>query len=93
MNFYSLQKVLSYNVPVNIIITERGYGKSFSVKDYVIKQYKKNGSQFAYIRRYDNELKSVFEHTSMKASENKKDFFLRCVQTRALTFVKYHGDW
>lgn len=75
MNFYSLQKVLSYNVPVNVIITERGYGKSFSVKDYVIKQYKKNGSQFAYIRRYDNELKSVFEHTSMKASENKKDFF------------------
>ena len=75
MHYYSLDKVISYNVPVNIIITERGYGKSFSVKDYVIKQYKKNKSQFLYLRRYENELKSVFEHTSVKEEMNKKDFF------------------
>ena len=61
MHFYSLDKVISYNIPVNIIITERGYGKSFSVKDYVIKKYKKDKSEFLYLRRYENELKEVFE--------------------------------
>ena len=61
MHFYNLDKVISYNIPVNIIITERGYGKSFSVKDYVIKKYKKDKSEFLYLRRYENELKEVFE--------------------------------
>ena len=72
MHFYSLDKVISYNIPVNVIITERGYGKSFSVKDYVVSRYIKYHEQFMYIRRYENELKSVFEHGSM---DNPKDFF------------------
>lgn len=72
MHYYSLDKVISYNIPVNIIITERGYGKSFSVKEYVINKYLKKKESFIYIRRYENELKSVFEHGS---SENPKDFF------------------
>lgn len=72
MHFYSLDKVISYNIPVNIIITERGYGKSYSVKDYVIKKFLKKKESFIYIRRYENELKSVFEGGS---KENPKDFF------------------
>lgn len=72
MHFYSLDKVISYNIPVNIIITERGYGKSFSVKEYVINKYLKKKESFIYIRRYENELKSIFEHGSI---ENPKDFF------------------
>lgn len=72
MNYYSLDKVISYNIPVNVIITERGYGKSFSVKKYVIDQYLKKHNSFIYIRRYENELKSVFEGGS---PENPKDFF------------------
>lgn len=72
MHFYNLDKVISYNIPVNVIITERGYGKSFSVKEYVINRYIKHHETFIYIRRYDNELKSVFEHGS---KENPKSFF------------------
>lgn len=72
MHYYSLDKVISYNIPVNIIITERGYGKSFSVKDYVINRFIKYKEQFLYIRRYENELKSVFEHGSINS---QKDFF------------------
>lgn len=72
MHYYSLDKVISYNIPVNIIITERGYGKSFSVKKYVIDRYLKHHESFIYIRRYENELKSIFEHGSI---DNPKDFF------------------
>lgn len=42
-------------------------GKSYGAKKYVINQYLKKRSQFLYLRRYDNELKSVFERS--------KDFF------------------
>lgn len=75
MHYINFNKILSYNIPVNVIIAGRGLGKSFSVKNYVINDYLKNKNEFIYIRRYDNELKQIFEKTSMKISENKKDFF------------------
>ena len=36
-------------------------GKSFGAKEYVIKQFLKKHSQFIYMRRYDNEIKSIFD--------------------------------
>lgn len=47
-----------------------GCGKSFGAKKYVIEQYNKKRSQFLYLRRYDNEIKEIFEKT-----KNQKDFF------------------
>lgn len=65
MHYYNYQKIISYNAPVNILIGERGVGKSYGVKNYVIKRYLKRKEKFLYIRRYENELKSLFQ----------KDFF------------------
>ena len=59
-HFYDYHKIISYNCPVNILIGERGVGKSYGAKDYVIKKYLKDKSQFLYLRRYENELKSIF---------------------------------
>lgn len=69
--YFELNKILSYNIPVNILIGPRGVGKSFTVKNYVIKNYLKKGEQFLYFRRYDPELKEIFE----QKSKNQKDFF------------------
>lgn len=71
MHYYNYNKILSYNCPVNVLIGERGVGKSYGAKNYVINQYTKKQSQFLYLRRYDNELKQVFE----KDKNNQKDFF------------------
>lgn len=70
MHYYDYHKILSYNIPVNCLFGERGCGKSFGAKNYVIKQFLKNGSQFLYLRRYENELKEIFE-----TSSGQKDFF------------------
>lgn len=67
MHYYDYSRILSYNAPVNILIGERGVGKSFGAKDYVISQNIKKDSQFIYLRRYENELKEIFD--------NKKDYF------------------
>lgn len=70
MHFYDYHRILSYNCPVNCLFGERGCGKSFGAKKYVIEQYNKKRSQFLYLRRYDNEIKEIFEKT-----KNQKDFF------------------
>ena len=54
--YYDYNKVLSYNAFFNFIIGERGVGKTYGWKKFVIKRFLKTGRQFAYIRRYATEL-------------------------------------
>lgn len=70
MHYYNYNRILSYNCPVNLLFGERGCGKSFGAKKYVVEQFLKKHSQFLYLRRYDNELKEIFEKT-----KGQKDFF------------------
>lgn len=70
MHYYDYHRILSYNCPVNVLIGERGCGKSYGAKKFVIEQFLKKRSQFLYLRRYDNELKEIFEKT-----KSQKDFF------------------
>lgn len=55
--FYNYSKILSYNALINILIGERGVGKTYGATKFVINQFLKKGKQFAYIRRYKTELK------------------------------------
>ena len=70
MHYYDYHRILSYNCPVNLLFGERGCGKSYGAKKYVIEQYLKKQSLFLYLRRYDNELKEIFELT-----KGQKEFF------------------
>ena len=66
--FYSYNKVLSYHAMLNFILGERGVGKSYNLKAYLLNKFKKKGKQFIYLRRYDTELKK-----SLKDDEFFKD--------------------
>lgn len=54
---YSYARVLSYHAMLNLILGERGVGKSYNLKAYLLNKFKKKGRQFIYLRRYDTELK------------------------------------
>lgn len=86
--FYSPEKILSYNALLNIIIGNRGCGKTYGFKTFVVKRFLNKGKQFAYIRRYDTDLeasvgtsndnkffeqiKNEFPNSTFKISKNKK---------------------
>ena len=74
--YYNYDKLLSYNALLNLVIGERGVGKTYGAKKYVIKRYKKYGKQFAYLRRYDSDLEaSVGNNNNNKFFEQiKKEF-------------------
>ena len=59
--FYDFNKLLSYNALLNFVIGERGVGKSFGAKKFVISDYLKNENEFVYIRRYKTELDNAYE--------------------------------
>lgn len=54
--YYSYSRVLSYNALLNILIGERGVGKTYGATKFVTEQYIKKKHEFVYIRRYKTEL-------------------------------------
>lgn len=86
--FYSPEKILSYNALLNLIIGNRGCGKTYGFKTFVVKRFLNKGKQFAYIRRYDTDLeasvgtsqdnkffeqiKNEFPNSKFKITKNKK---------------------
>jgi hypothetical protein len=59
--WYDLNKTLTYNCLFNIIIGNRGCGKTYGAKKRAIKLFLEKGYQFIYLRRYDTELDEVKE--------------------------------
>ena len=68
-NYYSYDKVLSYNAMLNFIIGERGVGKTYGAKVFAVKRFLNKGEEFVYIRRYKSEFKSSV------GSEKEQRFF------------------
>lgn len=57
--YYNYDKLLSYNCLLNIVIGERGVGKSYGAKKYVLKHYKKTKRKFVWLRRFGADLDSA----------------------------------
>lgn len=54
--YYDISHILTYNAYFNFLIGERGVGKTFSSKKFVINKFLKKGEQFIYLRRYKTEI-------------------------------------
>lgn len=54
--YWDLRRTLTHNMLFNIILGNRGGGKSFGAKWYAIDNFLKKGEQFGYIRRYKDDL-------------------------------------
>ena len=86
--FYNPERIISFNALLNLIIGERGVGKTYGFKTFVVKRFLNKNKQFAYIRRYDTDLeasvgstndnkffeqiKREFPNSEFKISKNKK---------------------
>lgn len=56
MTYYSLKKILAKNADYNVIFGERSNGKTYAVLHYAIQRYIEDGSQFAYLRRWKEDV-------------------------------------
>lgn len=55
--FWNLRRTLTHNKLFNVIVGNRGGGKSFGAKEYAIDNFIKKHEQFGYIRRYKDDIK------------------------------------
>ena len=55
--YWNLRRTLTHNMLINVIVGNRGGGKSFGAKEWAIDNFISRGEQFGYIRRYKDDLK------------------------------------
>lgn len=54
--YYDIHKILTYNALLNILVGERGVGKTFSTSQFVTNEFIKKKHEFVYVRRYKTEI-------------------------------------
>lgn len=54
--YWDIRNVLSIEAQYYVIFGERSNGKTYGTLEYCLQEYFKNGSEFAYIRRWDEDL-------------------------------------
>lgn len=59
--FWNLRKTLTYNRLINVIVGNRGGGKTFGGKEWAIDNFINKKEQFGYIRRYRDDLKEPMQ--------------------------------
>lgn len=59
--FWDPRRTLTHNTLINVIVGNRGGGKSFGCKEICIDNFIKKREQFGYIRRYKEDLKKPME--------------------------------
>ena len=57
--FLDFNKILSYGSFLTFVLAERGVGKSYGAKKYIVNHFKRTGKQTVYIRRYNKELQEA----------------------------------
>ena len=60
IKWYSLDNILKYDSQYYIIMGERSNGKTYAVCKYLIDQFFKHGKQFAYVKRYEEDIKAHY---------------------------------
>ena len=75
--FWDLGKTLTYNSLINVIVGNRGGGKSYGAKKRGIDNFIKRGEQFGYIRRYKDDLKEPMEQYFKDIEAKYPDFEFR----------------
>lgn len=86
--YYDWPKTFSYDADINIIVSERGYGKTYGLRKQCVKDFLKDGSRFVVIVRYKNSLKGddavqrgFFE--KLELNDEFPDYVLKTEGTKA----------
>lgn len=84
--FWNPRQTLTHNCLFNLIVGNRGGGKSFGAKEVAIDNFIKKGEQFGYIRRYKEDLKDpmvqffkdiMYKYPDYEFKVDTKYFYIR----------------
>lgn len=94
--YYSLNKILTTDAIYFVIFGERSNGKTYAVDYYALERYLKTGEQYAYIRRYDEDIKQSKGRDKFKGliCNGKNENVVDKLSKGKYNFIDYYaGAW
>ena len=88
IKWYSLNNILKHEAQYYIIFGERSNGKSFAVDKYLIDKYFEDGSQFGFVKRFEEDIKG--KYMSEVFSSELQDYML---EKYGYKMKFYRGQW
>ena len=58
--YYSVERIKKIDAQYKILLGGRNIGKSYAVKNDVVKECYLNGNEFIYLRRWDEDIKQKY---------------------------------
>lgn len=87
IKWYSLDNILKYDAQYYMIFGERSNGKSFAVDKYIIDKFFREGKQFGFIKRYEEDIKAKY----MNEVFNPLEDYILSEYGHHIKF--YRGNW
>lgn len=72
MAFYSWNDTLGYEADMTCVISDRGFGKTFGLREQCIRDYKRDGSRFVEVVRVKEEIADVMDGYLDKVAKDSK---------------------
>lgn len=70
IKWYSLENILKHDVQYYMIFGERSNGKSFAVDTYIVDKFFEEGKQFAFVKRFEEDIKTKYMSEVFNPLEN-----------------------
>ena len=83
--YYNYDRIISYNALLNILIGERGVGKTYGASKLVTNNFIKKKRQFIYLRRYKTELSKSIKKFFQPLIKNE-EFKEHSLEVKGSTF-------
>lgn len=81
--YYDWQKTLSYDAPVTMVITARGYGKTYGLRKQCITDFIKHKWRFVEVTRYAQELAPLTENYFDRLAREFTGYVFKCEKNQA----------
>jgi len=72
IKWYSLDNILKHESQYYMIFGERSNGKSYAVDKYILDKFFKEGEQFAFVKRYEDDIKTKYMSEVFTPYQNVK---------------------
>lgn len=90
--FWSARRTLTHNMLINVIVGNRGGGKTYGAKQWSIDNFIKNKEQFGYIRRYRDDLKEPMSRFFDDIKEKYPDYEFKTDSKHFYIRLKPHDE-
>lgn len=90
--FWSARRTLTHNMLINVIVGNRGGGKTYGAKQWSIDNFIKNKEQFGYIRRYRDDLKEPMSRFFDDIADKYPDYEFKTDSKHFYIRLKPHDE-